>query len=397
MIGSVALRRSAAAAALAGTLGAGAAAAGMREFWKDGFRFRSPDGRREIQVGGRLMVDWAFDDTDPSLEAARGKLGNGSETRRARFFVSGKRDDGWRFKLQYDYASGTAKAKDLYIGHDDGTRSLLLGNQKNFFGLEQRSSSKYVTYVERGIPEIFVPVRGLGAGLLRRIEGARLSVGVGLTRASDEWGISPNREDTTLSLRLHGQPVDRGKDGFLHLGLALARREAQGTRFRYRARPKIHQGARIVDTRSFAAAEADVLGLEAAWIHGPFSIQGEWARASHEAPALGNPEFEAWYLSLSCFLTGESRPYDRRLGAFKRLKPRRKWNGRRGGAVELAARYARLDLQDGAVRGGVTDDVTFGINWYLNPNVRLKLDYIRPERDGVGGADIVAFRIGVDF
>lgn len=34
-----------------------------------------------------------------------------------------------------------------------------------------------------------------------------------------------------------------------------------------------------------------------------------------------NPEFHAWYLTASYFLTGEHRPYRRRAGIFDRVQP----------------------------------------------------------------------------
>ena len=38
------------------------------------------------------------------------------------------------------------------------------------------------------------------------------------------------------------------------------------------------------------------------------------------------------------------------------------------GALELAARYSHLDLTDSFLVGGVPDDSTVALNWYLNPN-----------------------------
>ena len=57
------------------------------------------------------------------------------------------------------------------------------------------------------------------------------------------------------------------------------------------------------------------------------------------------------------------------------------------GALELAARYSRMDLNfeegldgaaavPGSVRGGDQQVWTFGVNWYPNPNVKVMLDYL---------------------
>lgn len=48
---------------------------------------------------------------------------------------------------------------------------------------------------------------------------------------------------------------------------------------------------------------------------------------------------------------------------------------RRRGAIELAARYSRLDLNDATIHHGVGRALTGGANWYLNQNIRIMADY----------------------
>ena len=60
-------------------------------------------------------------------------------------------------------------------------------------------------------------------------------------------------------------------------------------------------------------------------------------------------------------------------GEFKRLMPARnlRLDGDGWGAWELAARWAAIDLDDGDANGGRQGVLTVGVNWYLNPVVRL--------------------------
>ena len=63
----------------------------------------------------------------------------------------------------------------------------------------------------------------------------------------------------------------------------------------------------------------------------------------------------------------------------------------------MATRYSEIDLDDAGVTGGELKDVTVGLNWYLNPNMRIMWDYIRADLDGVGDSNLFMMRMQVDF
>jgi phosphate-selective porin OprO/OprP len=91
-------------------------------------------------------------------------------------------------------------------------------------------------------------------------------------------------------------------------------------------------------------------------------------------------------------LTGEHRTYNREVGTFWEPTDRRPFARTDGpggvangpGAWELTARLASLDFDspnlaprpDGLPVGTRTTTVTVGINWFLNDNVRVMLDYV---------------------
>ena len=54
------------------------------------------------------------------------------------------------------------------------------------------------------------------------------------------------------------------------------------------------------------------------------------------------------------------------------------------GAWEVAARYSHVDLNDGAgltrVQGGKMDGLSFGLNWYLNTNLKVQFEYVYNHR-----------------
>ena len=75
---------------------------------------------------------------------------------------------------------------------------------------------------------------------------------------------------------------------------------------------------------------------------------------------------------------------------------------RKKGAVELAARYSRLDMDDSALDRGRAQTTTLGANWYLNQNVRLMIKDAhstlkdRPLVDDMNG-DLVAAKSQLKF
>jgi phosphate-selective porin OprO and OprP len=201
-----------------------------------------------------------------------------------------------------------------------------------------------------------------------------------------------------------GARVSRGHlvqpDQVLHLGLSYNQRrfapvglgaEQVHTSQRFRARPEI----RLVNSRPFDVTLAEVtstgtLGIEGAWVRGPFSLQAEYfsQRVSSEA---GSSDFSGWYLAGSQLLTGESRPYRGSTGTFGAVSPSRPFSLNGGsGAWELSLRYSSLDLYDKrapvvSASPGQTGEVwILGLNWYPTSNIRFMGNYVDARVDYPG-------------
>jgi phosphate-selective porin OprO/OprP len=71
------------------------------------------------------------------------------------------------------------------------------------------------------------------------------------------------------------------------------------------------------------------------------------------------------------------------------------------GAWELTARWSFVDLNDKNIRGGNINDITLGVNWFMNPYTKLVFNYIHaflnhPTR-GHSDTDIYGVMAQVDF
>jgi phosphate-selective porin OprO/OprP len=196
-------------------------------------------------------------------------------------------------------------------------------------------------------------------------------------------------------------------DRALHFGVGAAYREpSDDSAVRIRDETTHFSNLRIVDTGLLTNTRSvTLLGLEAAYAHGPWWVSGEYNDTSLDrrgAPDLG---FDGWHVAATYTLGGESRARAYRIGSgeFKRLQPARNLDLRTEGrgTWELAARYASIDLNDGTTVGGSEKALTVGANWYVNSNIRTLLSWTRildtdastPLRAGADGLDIFAARM----
>jgi len=353
----------------------------MRPFWKDGLRFESNDGSVKLKIGGRIQTDAAFFAENGDLERRLGgDFEDGVEFRRARIYLEGDIRGGIEFKAQYDFAEGDPEFKDVFIGFTDlpYVGNLRIGQFKEPFSLEELTSSNYITFMERSLANAFSPARQVGVMAYDTFCSDRMTGSFGVFRSSDDFGRGAGDHNYHLTARLTGLPwyEEEGRK-LVHLGLAYSYQEYEDP-IRYSSRPEAHLAPRLVDTGNVLADHGDLIGTEAALVYGPFSLQAEVMHAAlnGEGAFAGDPDFWGGYVQAGYFLTGEHRPYNQEFGIFDRVKPLHNFREDDGwGAWEVATRYSHLDLGDGSFRGGRLRELTLGLNWYLNPSVRVMWNY----------------------
>jgi len=170
--------------------------------------------------------------------------------------------------------------------------------------------------------------------------------------------------------RLTALPIwSDGGANYVALGVSARRTDADQGTLRFRGRPEANTTSYYVDTGDLAADHAGEVGFEGLLGHGPLLLSTEYVRAWVDAPEHA-PHLWGGYMTLSYVLTGQHRPYDRKVGYARRVLPEGRW-----GSWELFARYSHVDLDDRAVTGGVMNKGAIGLNWWATRRWKIGFDY----------------------
>jgi phosphate-selective porin OprO/OprP len=265
-----------------------------------------------------------------------------------------------------------------FFGADYG--AFRFGYSKTPVSFEGNTGTKADSFLELALPSqaIFENRR---TGVDWQFERPRYIVDLGYYRGQD---LSGDNDGTTYAGRVAWTPRKAEAD-VIHLGVSASREDRDATTdglgVRHPASVAISTPpeagltpVRLVGTGALANVDhVDRAGLEALWIGGPWSLQGE---ALREDVSRNGANFGASgvYAFGSWIVTGESRPYSG--GNVNNIKPRGPW-----GAFELLLRYSELDLDDGLVQGGREHDWTLGANWYLTSHFKFQANYIKAYSD----------------
>ncbi|MDD2767660.1 MAG: porin [Methylococcus sp.] len=393
-----------------------------------GLEFESADGNFKASFGGRAQiasqVNWdqnhfAANNQSPYL------LDDGTTFRRARIFTEGTLYKDYDWRLEYDFVRGSGVTStgltDVFLKVKAlAPFELTLGQFKEPFSLESVTSNRYTTFMERSLPgNAFVEFANpymIGADFFGRGElfdnawTGRVAfqtepVGPGNPNNSTTSGNS-NRNNYAGNTgygatgRFTYLPLQFSHDELLHTGASLGYRTPNNNITYANGVPNLRNGGMAfgsqpdtsVDRTSFwntgnltDPKNGKVLdhftrvNLELAGVYGPFSIQGEYFRTQISGAGYGpNDLLQGYYAFGSVFLTGESRPYDKKRGAFGRVEPKGNFDfsGENWGAWELAYRWDYLDMNSENINGGRGQIGTLGLNWYINPRIKWMNNYV---------------------
>lgn len=344
---------------------------------------------KSTHVFGRVMSDFTLSD------GADGS-GKGAEFRRVRLGVKGDLSAFASYKVELEFAAGDeddfngggpvegdadAIFADVYLKLDRlFPASLTIGHFKEPMGLDELTSSRFITFMERSVTSGFSPARNHGFMLSESSD--ELTWQAGYFYDADAYGTGSDADATSLAGRVVYRPwfSNRG-ESLLHLGAAWNARQGTKTIKFY---PGTHAAP---SSESFILTDPSTLGLEIAWASGPLSFTAEQMSAED---GITRNTASATSLQASWFMGHQHRGYKTSSAAFERAQ------GADGGAWELAIRHGSWDFDD----TGENDSgsaLALGLNWYFDSYTRLMLDSTQVAPEGQEAFNVLAIRFAYDF
>jgi phosphate-selective porin OprO/OprP len=378
---------------------------GWKFYFKDNFRLERNDGMFKFKFGGRIQYDIAGTTAEQDLkDDGFDNQGTGTDFRRARLAFEGEAGEHLLFKAEYDFAGGDADFADVYVGLQrlPWLGRFQAGHFKEAMGLDELTSSKYTTFMERPLPILaFSPARNSGLAFSNTAFDQRLSWAVGGFRETDDFGEDfSDGSNYNVTARVTGLPwwQDDGRQ-LVHVGYSYSHKFRDSETIDFDPRPEVNTSDALVDTGDIPTDGVNLFGVELASVLGPVSLQGEFLDALVDQDGGGNRNFYGAYAAVSWFVTGEHRAYDPKIGAFGRTSPTNPFSISKGqwGALELATRYSHVNLNDENIRGGVENNVATAVNWYLFSNFRLMTDWVYAHRNASGSQHTIMTRFSLDF
>jgi phosphate-selective porin OprO and OprP len=423
--------------------------------WKGAPQFEDKEAGWSFKPRGRIQYDVGYvsnPDDDPNGSLVTRNLGFNTRARRIRLGVEGTVPGGIGYKAEMDFANGSVGFGDVVLSYTPGNSpfNIAIGNQETNNGLEQISSSRWSSFVERAaFDDAFINTRRIGVnlGYVSKDNVFRANAGLWAGHSIDS---TLDNEGWIAAARAVYAPLIGANQ--LHFGLNLQHREFQSNNngatasgsgqpsvnqtARYRARPFSQlTDIRFVDTGTYAAKSDDIIGVELAGIFKSLHIAAEgqylMSNAYDAGDTLsnmsgsnsinlfpgnattvlvpdGNPSFWGGYVEAGYFLTGETRGYKN--GTWDRTKVLKPFSKGGMGAFQLVGRIDYLDLNTGKLhqafnnnfltggatastnytRGGKQLGLQLGLTWIPEDYLRFLINYSRAEIEGGPMADEVS-------
>lgn len=402
-------------------------------------KFGSADGNYELKLDGRVQLDFGDVDADANPDQSD------TSFRRVRLGLKTKLWNDWEGEFDIDFAGEQVNVKDMWLSYGGIPNwGIKVGNFKPHFSIDQVTSSRFSTFMEASIAtDAVAPSRRIGMAADYSSDFLFFGGGFFGDKVNDETNTenadNPDGADVAerfgYSFRSAIKPYfDENTGNVFHVGLnylnqkprtiGKADRKNGSIKFAVVAENELDETEYLDTGRMYGADSAVTAGLELAAKYNRSIIIAEYLKtdvsfdSKYYTKAIPDASFDGYYVAYSYFVSGDRR-YDPSSAEFANTVGKN--------AVEITARYSNADFNDASggnvkkrsatqgalvsptigVAGGQSDIVTLGLNWYPNPNIMWRLNYLKidlddkadanGDADGGDSIDVIGARVQFTF
>jgi phosphate-selective porin OprO/OprP len=376
----------------------------------DGFGWKSADGKNEIKLRGLAHLDYRSYNND---EGNFSTSNDGFTFRRIRPTIAGTVNGIYDFQFTPEFGESKTSSTTSTTGIVDAFVNakfkpwfqVRAGKFKPFVGLERLQSGGDIKFLERSyVSNNFAPNRDLGLAIHGDIFDGRLNYALGIHNGVVDGGDNTTSIDTNgskdFAFRVFATPFknDIGILNGLGFGIAATRSNFGGALLPSYKTPG--QSTFYSYASNVVADGARTRFVPQAYYYlGPLGVIAEYATVNQDVKKASGTgagtklevDNLAWQIAASYLLTGED-------ASFKGVKPKNDFNldGAGWGAWELVARYERADIDNDLWSNSIFTTQTTGaaasvksasswaagLNWYLNQNIKIALNYEQTSFEG---------------
>lgn len=362
-------------------------------------RVQSVDGSLSVELHGLIQTD------------GRKFLGDDARAftdtivlRRVRPIIGGKVGEQLTYLIVPDFGEGKVVLQDAYVEwRGSEALKVKVGKFKAPFGLERLQADPNRMFVETGYTTQIAPNREIGVQIGGTVLHKRIGYAVaavdGVVENTVAEGDTNDSKDLIGRLWLQPFAKDDGKwlKGLL-IGAAYSWGDQDGSATSHtlpsfkspgqntiysllnNVKGKDAAGKDIVLPNPFARGFRTRVGVHGHWYAGPIAVLGEYVQTSEPAiKGTATMDFKASALSAQAsFTLGGTASYEGVTPEAPFALGQPGW-----GAVEIAARFSQLKLDDAAhstfadssksVKAAQT--LSFGAHWHWSPRLRLFADF----------------------